>query len=93
MNERWELYVRINFLLLIMFLRKKIKVLVTEMNKIKNGIAPKITSSIFKFSNPTYNLRNKKDFVPNHVKYTLVLSHFLNWVQNSGIFYLRAWKH
>ena len=35
------------------------------MFEVKNGIAQ---SDIFKLSNPTYNLRNKRDFVSNHVK-------------------------
>ena len=38
------------------------------MFKVKNGIAPKILSGIFKLYNPTYNLRKKRDFVSNHVK-------------------------
>ena len=36
------------------------------MFKVKNGIAPKIISDIFKLTNPIYNLRNKRDFVSNH---------------------------
>ena len=36
------------------------------MFKVKNGIAPKIITDMFKLSNPTYNLRNKRDFVSNH---------------------------
>ena len=35
---------------------------------VKNGIAPKILSDIFKLSKSTYNLRNKIDFVSNHMK-------------------------
>ena len=38
------------------------------MFKVKNGIAPKILSGIFKLYNPTYNLRKKRDFVSNQVK-------------------------
>ena len=44
------------------------QVLVTEMLKFENSIAPQITSDIFKLSNPSYNLRSKRDFVSNHVK-------------------------
>ena len=47
---------------------RKLQVLVTEMFKVKNGVAPPIISDVFKLSNPTYNLRNKRDFVSNHVK-------------------------
>ena len=36
------------------------------MVKVKNGTAPKIISDIFRLSNPTYNLKNKRDFVSNH---------------------------
>ena len=36
--------------------------------KLKNSIAPKIISGIFKLSSPTYNLGNKRDFVSNHMK-------------------------
>ena len=45
---------------------KNLQVLLTEMFKVKNGIAPKIISDIFKLTNPIYNLRNKRDFVSNH---------------------------
>ena len=38
------------------------------MFKVKNGIAPKILSDIFKLSKSTYNLRNRRDFVSNHMK-------------------------
>ena len=47
---------------------KNPQVLVTEMFKVKNGIAPKLISGIFKLSNPTHNMRNKGDFVSNRVK-------------------------
>ena len=47
---------------------RNMQVLVTEMLKFKNSIAPQITSDIFKLSNPSYNLRSKRDFVSNHVK-------------------------
>ena len=36
------------------------------MVKVKNGTAPKIISDIFRLSNPTYNLRHKRDLVSNH---------------------------
>ena len=38
------------------------------MFKVKNGIAPKIVSDIFKLSNHVYNLRNKRDFVSDNLK-------------------------
>ena len=47
---------------------KNPQVLVTEMFKVKNGIALKLISGIIKLSNPTYNVRNKGVFVSNHVK-------------------------
>ena len=47
---------------------RNLQVLVTEIFKVKNGIAPKILSDIFKLPNPTDTLRNKRDFVSNHVK-------------------------
>ena len=47
---------------------RNLQVLVTEMLKVKNGIAPKIISDIFKLSNPTYNLRSKRAFVSNQVE-------------------------
>ena len=47
---------------------RNLQILVTEMFKIKNGLAPKIISDIFKLSNPTYNLKNKRDFVSDHVE-------------------------
>ena len=68
-----------------------LQVLLTEMFKVKNGIAPKIIGDIFKLFNPTYNLRNKRIlFQTMRERYTLVLSHFLTWVKNYGIFYLRT---
>ena len=47
---------------------RNLQVLVAEIIKLKNSIAPKIISGIFKLSSPTYNLRNKRDFVSNHMK-------------------------
>ena len=47
---------------------RNLQVLVAEIIKLKNGIAPKIISGIFKLSSPTYNLGNKRDFVSNHMK-------------------------
>ena len=47
---------------------RNLQVLVAEIIKLKNGIAPKIISGIFKLSSPTYNLGNKRDFVSNHLK-------------------------
>ena len=47
---------------------RNLQVLVAEIIKLKNGIAPKIVSGIFKLSSPTYNLGNKRDFVSNHMK-------------------------
>ena len=47
---------------------KNLQILVTEMFNVKNAIAPKIISDIFKVSRTTYNLRNKIAFVSNHVK-------------------------
>ena len=38
------------------------------MFEVKSGIAPKLTSNIFKLSNSTYYSINKKEFVLNHVK-------------------------
>ena len=38
---------------------RNLQVIVTEMFKVKNGVAPKTVSDIFKLSNPTYNLTNK----------------------------------
>ena len=68
-----------------------LQVLLTEMFKVKNGIAPKIIDGISKLFNPTYNLRNKRIlFQTMRERYTLVLCHFLTWVQNYGIFYLRT---
>ena len=43
------------------------------MLEVKNGIAPKIISNIFKLSDPTHNFRNKRNFVSNHAK-TVYLS-------------------
>ena len=37
---------------------RNLQVPVTEMLKVKNGIAPKIINDISKLSKPTYNLRN-----------------------------------
>ena len=53
---------------------RNLQVLLTEMFKVKNGLASKIISDIFKLSNPTYNLRKKRDFVSNHVKTVYFLS-------------------
>ena len=47
---------------------RNLQVLVAEIIKLKNGIAPKIISGIFKLSSPTHNLGNKRDFVSNHMK-------------------------
>ena len=47
---------------------RNLQVLVTETFKVKNGIAPKIISYIFKLFSLTYSLRNKRDFVSNHAK-------------------------
>ena len=38
--------------------QKNLKVLVTEIYKIKNGIAPDIMKDIFELQNPSYNLRS-----------------------------------
>ena len=48
------------------------------MFKVKNEIAQKIIIDMFKLSNPTYNLRSKRDFVSNHVK-TLYFGPVLNF--------------
>ena len=38
--------------------QKKLQVLVTEIYKVKNGIAPDIMNDIFELQNPSYNLRS-----------------------------------
>ena len=38
--------------------QKKLQVLVTEIYKVKNGIAPEFIKDIFKLQNPLYNLRS-----------------------------------
>ena len=38
--------------------QKKLQVLVTEIYKVKNGIAPELIKDIFKLQNPLYNLRS-----------------------------------
>ena len=38
-------------------LRETLQVLVTEIYKVKNGIAPDIMNDIFELQNPLYNLR------------------------------------
>ena len=38
--------------------QKNLQVLVTEIYKVKNGIAPEIMKDIFKLQNPSYNLRS-----------------------------------
>ena len=38
--------------------QKKLPVLVTEIYKVKNGIAPELIKDIFKLQNPLYNLRS-----------------------------------
>ena len=38
--------------------QKNLQVLVTEICKVKNGIAPEIMKDIFKMQNPSYNLRS-----------------------------------
>ena len=37
--------------------QKNLQVLVTEIYKVKNGIAPEIMKDIFELQNPWYNLR------------------------------------
>ena len=37
--------------------QKNLHVLVTEICKVKNGIAPEVMKDIFKIQNPSYNLR------------------------------------
>ena len=50
------------------------------MFKVKNVIAPKIISDIFKVSRTTYNLRNKTDFLSNHVKTVYVSTESLSYL-------------
>ena len=38
--------------------QKNLQVLVTEIYKVKNGIAPEIMKDIFELQNPSYNLRS-----------------------------------
>ena len=38
--------------------QKNLQVLVTEIYKVKNGIAPDIMNDIFELQNPSYNLRS-----------------------------------
>ena len=38
--------------------QKDLQVLVTEIYKVKNGIAPEIMKDIFELQNPSYNLRS-----------------------------------
>ena len=38
--------------------QKKLQVLVIEICKVKNGIAPELIKDIFKLQNPLYNLRS-----------------------------------
>ena len=38
--------------------QKTLQVLVTEMYKVKNGIAPEIMKDIFELQNPSYNFRS-----------------------------------
>ena len=58
---------------------RNLHILVTELLKVKNGIAPKKISDIFKLSHPTYNLRNKRDFVSNYVKTVYVGTESLSY--------------
>ena len=44
------------------------QILVTEIIRVKNGIAPGIISGMLKLSNSTFNLRNKRNFVSGYVK-------------------------
>ena len=38
--------------------QKKLQVLVIQIYKVKNGIAPELIKDIFKLQNPLYNLRS-----------------------------------
>ena len=70
---------------------RNLQVLVTEMFKAKNCTTPKIISGIFKLSNPTYNLRKKRDFASNHVKTIYFCIQSLSYLgQNYWMFYLRT---
>ena len=47
-----------------------LRILVTEIFKIKRKLAPKIMSDVFQFSIPTYALRNTREFVSRNVRTT-----------------------
>ena len=50
---------------------KNLQILVTEIYKVKNNIAPKIMSNVFQFNeNPKYNLRSGMTFVTRNCRTT-----------------------
>ena len=57
-----------------------LQLLGTKMFQIKNGIAPKLLNDITKVSNPTYDLRNKRDFVSNYAKTVYFSIEFLSYL-------------
>ena len=49
--------------------QKNLQVFVTEIYKVKNGIAPDIMNDIFELQNPSYNLRSScNQFTRENVK-------------------------
>ena len=66
---------------------RNLQILVTEMYTVKNRISPKIISDIFKLSNPTYNLRNKKYFVSSHVETVYFGIASLSYLQSFSLYF------
>ena len=55
--------------------QKNLQVLVTEIYKVKNGIAPEIMKDIFELQNPSYNLRSScRQFRRKHKNRSLWLA-------------------
>ena len=49
---------------------RNLQVLVTEMFKVKNGIAPEIMNNVFQITESNYNFRKKTQFKTENVKTT-----------------------
>ena len=67
--------------------QKNLQVLVTEIYKVKNGIAPEIMKDIFELQNPSYNLRlTCNQFRRENIKtvYYGLLVRKISWPKNLG---------
>ena len=49
---------------------RNLQILVTEMFKVKNGIAPEIMNDVFQITEPNYNFRKKTEFKTGNVRTT-----------------------